>query len=87
MIKPTGSETKEVKKATEIEHFECRYLETVQREGASVFRRIGMIIPPNDDSVATTPNANHLCFLNHCEMVVGSEPKIIIPQQSPVGRP
>ena len=26
---------------------------------------IGMIIPPNDDPVATTPNASDLRFLNH----------------------
>lgn len=47
---------------------------------------MGMIVPPSDDPAAITPNANDLRFLNHCEMMAGSGPKVI-PQANPVKRP
>ena len=45
-----------------------------------------MTVPPIDDPVALIPNANDLRFLNQCEMIIGSGPKII-PQDAPVRRP
>jgi hypothetical protein len=47
---------------------------------------IGMIVPPSDDPVDMTPNANALRVLNHWEATAGIGLKII-PQQNPVKRP
>ena len=47
---------------------------------------IGMTVPPIDDPVAAIPNANDLRFLNHCETMVGTAPKII-PQHDPTRMP
>jgi len=70
-----------------VSHAHCTHdTLTYPMSSIKLLAAIGMTVPPSDAPAAEIPNANDLLFLNHCEAMAGSGPKII-PQETPVKRP